>query len=487
MDGAKVTVRTGARLGHAAGAAGADAGRRGLAADQLPGLDGAARRSASGAGAVVEISGGDAHDRSPQRPPTLEDFGTDPFWLVAAQGRRGLRLPRGDDAVRDRASSARSSPACRAGSAPTGSARAASCRASPTASSWRSRKRSCPALADKPVYFLAPILAAIPAFLAFSVIPFGPMVSIFGDADPAAADRPAGRRAHRLRLQLARRLRHRAVRLGVRLDLPAARRAALGRADDLVRDRDGAVARRGLPLRRHDVDLGASSPPSRNDAGGFIGLLLAVPSFLDLRDRGRRRDQPGAVRPARGRERAGRRLPHRVLVAEVRAVLPRRVHQHGHRLGAGHDAVPRRLAGAVADLAIWDGANSGWWPLLWFSLKVVVALFVFIWLRGTLPRLRYDQFMRVRLEGAGPGRAGLDPVVASCAPFSVLRSEGRHVGARSLLVVGWSPLAAIGTWHAALAGGPRPPRTRTRSCRGAGRRRPRRRRAGGGSRSRRWT
>ncbi|HZG35846.1 MAG TPA: NADH-quinone oxidoreductase subunit NuoH [Gaiellaceae bacterium] len=31
---------------------------------------------------------------------------------------------------------------------------------------------------------------------------------------------------------------------------------------------------------------------------------------------------------------------------------------------------------------------------LWFVLKVVVLLFVFIWMRTTLPRLRYDQLMR---------------------------------------------------------------------------------------------
>src|SRR5688500_7676088 len=37
-----------------------------------------------------------------------------------------------------------------------------------------------PALADKPVYVLAPILSAVPAFLAFSVIPFGPKVTING-------------------------------------------------------------------------------------------------------------------------------------------------------------------------------------------------------------------------------------------------------------------------------------------------------------------
>ena len=46
-------------------------------------------------------------------------------------------------------------------------------------------------------------------------------------------------------------------------------------------------------------------------------------------------------------------------------------------------------------ISLWDGANSGYWPVLWFMGKLMGFIFFYIWLRGTLPRLRYDQFMKL--------------------------------------------------------------------------------------------
>ena len=44
-------------------------------------------------------------------------------------------------------------------------------------------------------------------------------------------------------------------------------------------------------------------------------------------------------------------------------------------------------------LSLWSGANSGWYPIIWFLIKVALFEFGFIWLRGSLPRVRYDQLM----------------------------------------------------------------------------------------------
>src|SRR5215213_8949092 len=81
-------------------------------------------------------------------------------------------------------------------------------------------------------------------------------------------------------------------------------------------------------------------------------------------------------------------------------------------LGGFHAPLPFNLL---------PGADSGYWGLLWFVLKVVFVLFVFIWLRGTLPRLRYDQFMRFGWRWLIPISLGWIVLVAT---FRIGRRDG---------------------------------------------------------------
>ncbi|MCG8151141.1 NADH-quinone oxidoreductase subunit H, partial [Pimelobacter simplex] len=70
---------------------------------------------------------------------------------------------------------------------------------------------------------------------------------------------------------------------------------------------------------------------------------------------------------------------------------------------------------------VWEGANQGYWPVLWFFGKVLFFIFIFIWLRGSLPRLRYDQFMAF-------GWKRLIPIslvwIVAVATMRVARNEG---------------------------------------------------------------
>ena len=185
------------------------------------------------------------------------------------------------------------------------------------------------------------------------------------------------------------------------------RSARLG-AGDLLRGRDGPVARRGpssTPARCRRTD-------DRHSQHGKLWYALdpAVPVVRHLPDRDGRRDQPAPfdLPEAEGELVAGFHTEYSSM--KFAMFFLARVHQHDHGLGAGDHAVPRRLARPVARSAC-SGNDTREQRLV--ADPVVpgqglhAASSCFIWFRATLPRLRYDQFMRAGLEGPDPVQPGL--------------------------------------------------------------------------------
>jgi NADH-quinone oxidoreductase subunit H len=247
-----------------------------------------------------------------------------------------------------------------------------------------------PKAADKVVYVLAPVIAVIPAFLAFAVIPFGPVVTMFGEETPLQlTDMPV---AVLFILAIA------SIGIyGIVLGgwSSGSTYSLLGGVRSSAQMISYEVAM-GLALVAVFLYAGSMSTSEIVAAQErlWFGIIL-IPSFVIymIAMVGETNRAPFDLPEAEGELVGGFHTEYSSLkfalffLAEY--INMATVSALATTLFLGGWRAPWPLS------AIGDGVlNTGYWPVLWFLGKVMMFVFVFIWLRGTLPRLRYDQFMR---------------------------------------------------------------------------------------------
>ena len=191
-------------------------------------------------------------------------------------------------------------------------------------------------------YIVAPAFSAFTALLAFSVIPFGEGWEVARLRDQRRRRDRRHRPDRHLRARLDRRLRLHRRRLGLRVEVLAARLDADVRAARLVRGLAVALRDRRHPDRRVAQPLDDRREADRHD----VVRRPAARRLRGLLHRRDGRDGAGAVRPRRGRLRDRRRLPHGVQRHALGPLPDGRVHQPHRPLGARGDALLRRLGRA---------------------------------------------------------------------------------------------------------------------------------------------
>lgn len=244
-----------------------------------------------------------------------------------------------------------------------------------------------PKSADKVVYYLAPVISAITAFMAFAVIPLGPEVSMFGYVTPLQlADFPV---AVLYIVAIASIGVYGIVLAGWSSGSTYSLLGSL-RSSAQVISYEVAMSLSFVAVFLFAGAMSTSAIVNAQTKLWFIILLL--PSFMIY-----------AVSMVGETNRAPFDLP------EAESELTGGFHteysslkfamfflgEYINMVTVSALATTLFLGGwrAPWPISLWEGANEGWWPLLWFLLKVFTFIFVFIWLRGTLPRMRYDQFM----------------------------------------------------------------------------------------------
>jgi NADH-quinone oxidoreductase subunit H len=245
-----------------------------------------------------------------------------------------------------------------------------------------------PKAADKAVFLIAPVIATVPAFLAFAVIPFGPVVSMFGHQTPLQlTDMPV---AVLFILAIA------SIGIyGIVLGgwSSGSTYSLLGGLRSSAQMISYEVAM-GLSLVAVFLYAGSLSTSEIVDAQDrlWFGVIL-IPSFVIyvISMVGETNRAPFDLPEAEGELVGGFHTEYSSLKFALFFLA-----EYVNMVTVSALATTLFLGGwrAPWPLSLWEGANQDYWPFLWFIVKVMMFVFVFIWLRGTLPRLRYDQFMK---------------------------------------------------------------------------------------------
>ena len=245
-----------------------------------------------------------------------------------------------------------------------------------------------PAAADKVIFIIAPIISATTCFMAFAVIPVTGPVSLFG---------------HKTVMQMT------DIPVGVLYVLAIASVGVYGivlagwssgstypllgglRSSAQVISYEVAMGLSLVSVFIYSGSMSTSDIVAAQDQWWFAVVLF--PSFViyAISMVGETNRAPFDLAEAEGELVGGFHTEYSSLKFALFFLA-----EYVNIVGVSALATTLFLGGyhAPPGLGFTEAWLGGWFTAIWFFIKVAGFFFIFVWLRGTLPRMRYDQFMQ---------------------------------------------------------------------------------------------
>ena len=246
-----------------------------------------------------------------------------------------------------------------------------------------------PVRADKVIYILAPAFSAIPAFLIFSVIPVGGEVTMFGEQTALQLiDPPAG---VLLALALASIGVYGIVLGGWASGSTYPLLGGLRSAAQMI-SYDVAMGLSFVAVFLYSGTLSTSAIVFSQQQGWYVWLLPVSFLVYCVAMVGETNRAPFDLAEAEGELVGGFNTEYSSMRFGLFFLA-----EYINMINVSAIATTLFLGGWQAPwpVSLLPFANTGYWTVLWFFIKVLLFVFVFVWLRGSLPRIRYDQFMSI--------------------------------------------------------------------------------------------